>query len=316
MLDWLLSIVGLNRGFGVAEVARRLDISPEELHSVEPSYHQFSIPKRSGGRRTINAPSDELKKLQRAILHLLLARLKTHHAAVGFEPGESFVTNAARHCGKAIVVHFDLWNFFPSTSAERVHRYFRRIGWNRQAARLLTKLVTWNGQLPQGAPTSPRLSNLVNYRLDVRLSQLCDGYHATYTRYADDITISLDNEHYDLHPLIAAVIAILRSEGYEPHLRKKFSVRRQHHQQRVTGLVVNDRVNLSRETRRWLRAVEHRVKLQQSSESSDEQHKKPTLSLAQLDGWRGLVKIVEDQRDSERVVGREGAQRSARHRGH
>ena len=297
MFDWLLSILGLNRGYDVNELARRLEVPTETLKSFQPTYHEFTIPKRSGGKRTITAPDDELKMLQRTILHLLLARLRRHPAAVGFERGESFVTNAARHCGKAIVIHFDVCNFFPSISAKQIYSYFRKVGWNRQAARLITNLVTWHDHLPQGAPTSPRLSNLVNYRLDVRLSKLCKGYDATYTRYADDITISLDGESCDLHPLIAVVLAILRDEGYQPHLGRKFSVRRQHHQQRVTGLVVNERVNLPRKTRRWLRAVEHRMQTpDQPITSSDwRPAKKPTLSPAQLEGWRGVMKMVASQ---------------------
>ena len=293
MLDWLLTILGLNRGYDVDELARRLDVSVEKLKSIQPSYREFNIPKRSGGTRTITAPDGELKNLQRTILRRLLDRLRPHPSAVGFERGESFVTNAARHCGKAIVVHFDIRHFFPSTKSKRVYYYFRKVGWNRQATRLITKLVTWQGSLPQGAPTSPRLSNLVNYRLDVRLAQLCKGYEATYTRYADDITISLGDELWDLHPLIAAVITIIREEGYEPHLRRKFSVRRQQHQQRVTGLVVNERVNLPRKTRRWLRAVEHRMRLRDEPLSSA---KEPTLSPAQLEGWRGVIEMVERQR--------------------
>ena len=298
MLDWLLSLVGLNRGRDIGELSRRLDLSAETLESFQPTYHEFTIPKRSGGLRTITAPDKELKQLQRTILRRLLARLRRHPAAVGFERGESFVTNAARHCGKAVIIHFDVLDFFPSTGQRRVDDYFRAIGWNRQAARLITRLVTWQGHLPQGAPTSPRLSNLVNYRLDARLHQLCQGYSATYTRYADDITISLDSGSYDLHPLIGSVIAILRDEGYEPHLGRKFSVRRPHHQQRVTGLVVNEKVNLPRKTRRWLRAVEHRMQMQGRplSDNNWQPAKRPTLSREQFEGWRGLMQMIEHQR--------------------
>ena len=78
-------------------------------------------------------------------------------------------SNAVAHQGQDVVVRVDLVDFFTTTRAERVQRYFRRIGWNRPAARILTRLCTFDNGLPQGAPTSPRLSNLVNYRLDVRL---------------------------------------------------------------------------------------------------------------------------------------------------
>jgi RNA-directed DNA polymerase len=295
MLDWLLTIIGFNRGAGLAELARRMEVAPDVLQQLTPEYREFAVPKRSGGTRIIAAPAVELKQLQRALLRRVLAKLRRHPAAVGFESGESFVTNAARHCGRSVVLRFDIKDFFPSITAHRIYKYFRFVGWNRAAARSLTKLVSWQDKLPQGAPTSPRLSNLVNYRLDARLTGLAERYHATYTRYADDITISLQDESLDLRPLIGTVFKILRDEGYEPHRGRKFGIRRQHHQQRVTGLVVNQRVNLPRKTRRWLRAVEHRAAMEQAPITSPEWKptKKPTLTLEQLAGWRGIVAMID-----------------------
>jgi hypothetical protein len=300
--DWLLGLsLFRGRGHGVDELARRLGLSVEDLEGIRPCYREFDVAKRSGGVRRIAAPADELKEVQRRILRRLLARLKVHSCATGFRRGESFVTNACRHVGKQIVIHFDIKEFFHSISAQRVNRYFRAIGWNRPASRLLVKLVSLDGQLPQGAPTSPQLSNLVNYRLDVRLAGLSNQYDATYTRYADDIVISLDDVQQDLHPLIASVINILRSEGYRPHLRKKFDVRRQHQRQEVTGLVVNTEANLPRTTRRWLRAVEHRARRWESryefsSLATGKVARQPTLSKQQLAGWRALVHMIELQK--------------------
>jgi RNA-directed DNA polymerase len=288
----------------VDELARRLGLSVESLESIRPCYREFNVAKRSGGVRRIAAPADELKELQRRILRRLLARLKVHSCAIGFRRGESFVTNARRHVGKQIVIHFDIKEFFHSISAKRVRRYFRAIGWNRPASRLLVRLVTVDGRLPQGAPTSPHLSNLVNHRLDARLAGLANEYDAIYTRYADDIVISLDDVQQDLHPIIAAVISILHCEGYRPHLRKKFDVRRQHQRQEVTGLVVNTRANLPRTTRRWLRAVEHRTRqwdtrYDASSLAGGAIARQPTLSKKQLAGWRALVRMVELQTEAK-----------------
>jgi hypothetical protein len=300
--DWLLALsLFQGRGHGVDELARRLGLSVEQLECVRPSYREFDVAKRSGGVRRIAAPADELKEVQRRILRRLLARLKVHSCATGFRRGESFVMNARRHVGKQVVIHFDIREFFHSISAERVSRYLRAIGWNRPASRLLVKLVTLAGRLPQGAPTSPHLSNLVNYRLDARLAGLSQQYDATYTRYADDIVISLDNVQLDLHPLIASVINILCSEGYQPHLRKKFDVRRQHQRQEVTGLVVNTDANLPRKTRRWLRSVEHRARQWESryefsSLGSGAVARQPTLSRDQLAGWRALVHMIDLQK--------------------
>src|SRR5262249_9627750 len=108
---------------GGGELADRIGISQEKLRGVRSTYQEFTNPKRTGGPRRIPAPGPELKKLQRHILRRLLARLKCHPAAMGFELGRSIVTNALPHCGRAVIVRMDLQNFFESTSAERVRDY-------------------------------------------------------------------------------------------------------------------------------------------------------------------------------------------------
>lgn len=298
LLDWLFP----GRGHGLAELARRLDVDKAQLRRIRPDYHEFTIPKRSGGKRRILAPDRKLKELQRAVLHRLLARLRVHDAAMGFERGRSIVTNALAHQGQAVVLRFDVRDFFPSTTAKRVQRYFRRIGWNRPATKVLLRLCTHDGGLPQGAPTSPRLSNLVNYRLDARLAGMAARLGGVYTRYADDITLSFaEDDRAKVHYIQRFVRRVVESEGYQLHHRKKLSIRRRHHQQIVTGLVVNRRVNLPRSVRRWLRAVEHRVALQggvwtTSSKASDYRpRKKPTLTAAQLEGWQALQTMVTRQ---------------------
>ena len=302
LLDWLFP----GRGHAVAELARRLGVDKAQLRRIQPDYHEFTIPKRSGGKRRILAPDRKLKDLQRAVLRRLLARLRVHPAAMGFERGRSIVTNALAHQGQAVVLRFDVRDFFPSTSAKRLQRYFRRIGWNRPATKLLLKLCTHDGGLPQGAPTSPRLSNLVNYRLDARLAGMAAKLGAVYTRYADDITVSFAEDDRDrVHYIQRFARRVVESEGYRLHHRKKLSIRRRHHRQTVTGLVVNDRVNLPRRVRRWLRAVEHRAGSHRpvwtsSSDPPDYRtRKKPTLSAAQLEGWQALRAMVARQAAQE-----------------
>ncbi len=292
MFDWLIELFDAygNRQ-RLPELAARLELPLDELKRCPVSYHEFKIAKRSGGSRAIAAPDPQLKKLQRRILRRLLAALKTHPSATGFQRGVSFVENAAVHQSQSIVIRLDLVNFFPSIQAERIHRYFRVIGWDRKSAKLLTRLLTWRGCLPQGAPTSPRLSNLVCNALDYRLANFAKNYHGVYTRYADDITISLSDPSWDLAPLISGLLHIVRSSGFTPHIRDKFDVRRRHQRQKVTGLVVNDRANLPRETRRWLRAVRHRFAGQGSL------GKRPTISREQFEGWLALEKMIANKRD-------------------
>jgi RNA-directed DNA polymerase len=273
-------------GLGVDELARRLGLTVEQLRAVKPSYREFAVPKRSGGKRRILAPEPELKALQRRILHRLLRRLKAHPVATGFERGHSIVTNALCHVGKAVVVRMDLKDFFTSTSAKRVRRYFESIGWDGEASKLLTALVTHDGGLPQGAPTSPRLANLVNGRLDARLEGLARKLGAAYTRYADDLTFSFARDDREaVHAIIGSTKRIVDEEGYTLHQRKKLHIRRRGDRQVVTGIVVNRKAALPRATRRWLRAVEHRAATGGNA----------TLTPAQLAGWRAFAAMVKTQ---------------------
>ncbi|MCB1505573.1 MAG: RNA-directed DNA polymerase [Hyphomicrobiaceae bacterium] len=281
----------LDPGRSVEDLARWLKIEVADLQSVEPNYTTFRIPKRSGGFRTIEAPDERLKEVQRLILRRVLGGLKAHPCALGFERGRSIVTHAQAHVGKALVIRLDLVDFFPNTQADRVLEYFRSIGWNRRAAQLLVKLTTNNRHLPQGAPTSPRLTNLVNYKMDARLLAMArkvGGTDATYTRYADDLTFSVAHEgEHTSRDIIRGASTIVRDTGYLLHRKKKTHILRSHQRQTVAGLVVNDKVDLPRETRRWLRAVEHRERLGREA----------TLTPAQLSGWRSLRHMIDTQRD-------------------
>jgi RNA-directed DNA polymerase len=277
------------RGWGksIAELARRLDIAIEELQAIEPSYKETFIQKKRGGAaRRLLIPDPRLKAVQRRILRRLLNRLRSHPAATGFERGKSIVHNAIPHVGKCVVIKMDIIDFFPSTRATRIEAYFRRIGWNAEAAALLTQLCTHEGHLPQGAPTSPRLANLVNWLLDSRIERWVKRRKGTYTRYADDITISFPKDYpRKARGVIQKVRRVVRGLDYEIHTRKKLRILRAHQQQRVAGLVVNQKVQLPRKLRRRLRAVEHHLKIGLPA----------TLTHVQLAGWRALQGMIATQ---------------------
>ena len=240
-------------GRDLEELAIRLGLEIDQIRATEIEYRDFEIPKRSGGSRRITAPAPDLKRLQRRILRRLLARLAPHPAATGFEPGYSIVSHAFGHRGKALVIRLDLVDFFPSIPESRIHGVFAAHGWGREASDLLTRLTTWGGRLPQGAPTSPKLSNLACHRMDARLTGLAEKLSAYYSRYADDLTFSFEAEPgYELSALLRAVREIVADEGHRVHIRRKLRVRRRHQRQLVTGLVVNQSIQLPRETRRWL----------------------------------------------------------------
>ncbi len=280
-------LVFRRKELSVEELAKRLGVTEDQLRSTNLDYKETFVRKRSGGNRRLLIPADDLKSLQRRILRRLLARLKTHPATTGFEPGKSIVDNAKLHVGMEVILKMDIVDFFPSTTADTVRKYFRSIGWCREAAELLTRLTTYEGGLPQGAPSSPRLSNLVNYRLDARIAGYVATQGATYSRYADDITIGFSIDFPSgIRSAATTVRTIIKDCDYRPNGRKQ-KILRQHQQQKVTGLVVNDRVNVPRHIRRKLRAVERRLNTGQRA----------TMTREQLDGWKALLAMVEKQRD-------------------
>lgn len=271
-------------GRTVADLADWLKIEKSELRDAPLHYRRFHIPKRNGGKREIHAPNDRLKRLQRRIHRRLLRRLKSHPAATAFEPGRSIADNARPHARRAVVLNIDLIEFFPSIPAERVYKLLRGCGWGRGASRLVTKLCTHDGVLPQGAPTSPKLSNLVNVFLDESLQDLAEQFDARYTRYADDVTFSFTSDDPQaVKSLLWNAREILYWRGYTVHRKRKLSVRRRHQRQEVTGLVVNDRPRLPRETRRRLRAARHRHRIGRIA----------TLTRQQLAGWASLERMLE-----------------------
>lgn len=300
----------------VADLAQWLDMPEAELREWLGSrpmwargyeYTCFTLPKRRGGARTIEAPNDKLKTLQRRVLRRLLNPLPMHPAATGFIRGRSIVDNARPHVGSGVVINLDLADFFPTITIERVAALFRALGWDADSATILSRICTNDGRLPQGAPTSPAISNLVCRKLDERLSALAEKFDGEYTRYADDITISLPglgrNKRLRPHKgksrpgwsrpvksptrsLLTWIRRIIEEEGFRIQMKKKVHIQRPHQRQTATGLVVNHTINLPRVTRRRIRAMQHRARLGQ-------------LDLAaqkQLRGYEALLSMIEQQR--------------------
>ncbi len=286
--EWKRAKKGLGKSVG--ELAQILNISEEELCCFQATYTQRFIPKRSGGSRELLIPDKETKKLQRCVLHRLLKKLKVHPSATAFEKGKSTLHNALPHVNKKVVIKIDIVDFFPNTSKERIDYYFRRIGWSAEAAKVLCNIVCYNNGLPQGAPTSPKLSNLVNYYLDVQLAKRAARYKGHYTRYADDITFSFANDKpKKMRGVIQKTKKALKHKSYRIN-HKKTHILRQHQRQEVCGIVVNKVANLPRKKRRWLRAVLHHQRTGKPS----------TLNKEQTRGWLSYLYMVEARRDHVR----------------
>ncbi|RYF71468.1 MAG: RNA-directed DNA polymerase, partial [Cytophagaceae bacterium] len=242
-------------------------------------YKSFYLPKKSGGKRLISAPMPRLKKAQLWILEHLLQKITPTEQAHGFTTGRSIVSNAQPHVGQEVVINVDLKDFFPTISFPRVKGLFMALGFSEQLATLLallcTELPTYavsldgrtyyvatdERRLPQGAPTSPAISNLIAYRLDRRLQGMATRFGYAYTRYADDLTFSAsDTAVKQVEQVLWSVNQIVESEGFTVH-PDKISVMRKGSQQRVTGVVVNDKPGVDRATLRRFRALLHQISL-------------------------------------------------------
>lgn len=267
-------------------------------------YVQFSVPKKSGGERILSAPHKTLAQAQSWILTHVLSRLGTEDCAHGFVPGRSILTNATPHAGKSVVVNVDLENFFPSITFPRVGRVFEKLGYSPAVATLFALLCTECPRrevrfenkpyhvalgprgLPQGACTSPALSNQVAQRLDRRLMGLAKKMGITYTRYADDLTFSAEADFNEkVGYLLARIRHIAQEEGFTIN-PKKTRVLRQNTAQIVTGLVVNEKPSVRRADIRRLRAILHRAKHEGLENQNREGH--PNFV-----GWlRGMIAYV------------------------
>jgi len=242
----------------------------------QPHYITFSIPKRSGGRRLIMAPKRRLKSIQRELLHLLIEKLPVSEYSHGFVKGRSIRTGAEPHVGKKYVFRLDLKDFFPSVTFARVRGLLISYGYSFPVATTLAVLMTEAERQPvevegkifhvpighrhciQGAPTSPGLCNSILLRLDRRLAGLAAKYGLNYTRYADDLTFSGDIHRETMHKLCGAARRIIEDEGFSVN-NDKTRLMGRHSSQRVTGVVVNDTLGLSRKERKRLRACLHQL---------------------------------------------------------
>ncbi len=273
----------------VAQLCEALNLSVSELRwlcyqsevALKSHYTRFEIPKRSGGMRAIWAPLPKLKQVQHWILHNILDNLVVHGSAHGFVTGRSIATNAAEHTNSQLLVKVDIENFFPSISWKRVKGVFRKAGYPEQIATLLALLCTESPReivehegkqvyvaladrcLPQGAPTSPALTNALCLRLDRRLTGFAQKAGWRYTRYADDLTFSLpanSKNKPEISRLLGTLKRVLGEEGFALNA-KKTCVIRTGDVQEVTGLVVNGEKapRVSRELKRQMRAAVHNL---------------------------------------------------------
>lgn len=219
-------------------------------------YHDFFIAKKSGGKRRISAPVNGLKAIQTYLNVIFQAVYEPSQWAMGFAQNRSVVDNANVHIGQNYVFNLDIKDFFPSIRQARVWGRLKvhPFNFNQELASVIAglccmKVVTEESEsyiLPQGAPTSPLLTNAICDKLDYKLSRLAQHYGLKYSRYADDITFSsMHNVYQKDSKFIKSLFQIIQEQGFvvneaKTRLQKKGS------RQEVTGLIVSDKVNVAR----------------------------------------------------------------------
>lgn len=258
----------------------------QKLQEKNKGYIKFSVDKKNGDKRWIHAPHFLVKSAQKVVLSNMPSasvRQNGHEVITGFIPGMSILDNARPHVRKEVILSIDLKNFFPSIPPNRIATALKLTGGfynnvpttvtgieqtNSLFARVLNLVTTSKGRLPQGAPTSPMLANWACVGGDEALVEFCDEHRLTYTRYADDLTFSsyssIDQDVVD--ELITLINGYSGNYGvkkvgvFGPGVcvaPKKVKFMRRHKQQRVTGIVVNEKLSIPRARRKQLRAFMH-----------------------------------------------------------
>ncbi|MEM7038856.1 MAG: reverse transcriptase family protein [Bacteroidota bacterium] len=302
-----------------AALARAMQISVGKLRFLAfnrrvnkiSHYKRFYMRKKSGGKRLISAPMPQLKAAQHWLLENVLYKVPVHTAVHGFVPGRSIVSNARPHVGADVVVNIDLKDFFPTVKYKRAKGAFAALGYSQHIATIFALLCTepevdvveLDGQpwyvakgdrvLPQGAPTSPALTNIICKRLDARLSGLARKFGFAYTRYADDMTLSASGDAAgQVSKILGMVRRVLYEEGFHLH-PDKLRVMRNGQRKEVTGIVVNDKLAVPRKRYRKFKALLFQVEMDGPEGKSWEGAENFWEAIR---GYAAFVKMVEPVR--------------------
>ncbi|RPJ94079.1 RNA-directed DNA polymerase [Rummeliibacillus sp. TYF005] len=258
------------------------------VKGINNLYTSFEIYKKSGGARRINAPIEELKDIQRKLAEALYKHKKRkwkkkNNISHGFEKDKSIITNAKIHRNKRFVLNIDLENFFESFHFGRVRGFFIK---NHnfllpiEVATVIAQISCYEGKLPQGAPSSPIITNLICEILDYRVSKMAKKYKLNYTRYADDLTFSTNDKNFLRlqTEFLKNISKELIRAGFKIN-EKKTRLQLRDSRQVVTGLVVNKKINVNRIYYKETRAMAHQLYKQGEFEIKGE-----PATLNQLEG--------------------------------
>ncbi len=219
-------------------------------------YRQFEIAKRSGRRRLISEPLPSLKEIQRWILENILRKIEIHPAAKAYRAKKSIKDNGRFHRKQSYVFCIDIKDFFPSIGFPQVYSIFRRIGYSKPVCVMLSRICTFGECIPQGSPTSPAISNIVCFWMDKCFFDFARSKGLRYTRYSDDLTFS---GNHDIRPYLPTFEKMLSRFSFclnEAKTRQMTDGQRK----QVTGLVVNEKLQVPREIRRDVRQQAYYIK--------------------------------------------------------
>jgi retron-type reverse transcriptase len=308
------------------QLARLLKLKGEYVsHSLywyrpENPYTRFTLPKKGGGRRIIEAPNSRLKLLQSRLAHLLMRieaemegkrTTKARVLAHGFKPGFSIMTNAAFHRNKRWVFNIDLKDFFHSINFGRVYGFLlkdRNFELAPKTSAIIAQIACYQNHLPQGSPCSPVISNLIAHVLDIKLNKLANKLRCTYTRYADDITFSTNEKEFP--EAIARLVRgsddkwvagdkVLR-EVYRAGFKvnhDKSRMQRRDSRQDTTGLIVNQKLNVRHEYYKQVRAMCHHLFVYGYAHSGTDAGSTP-IKNETLDGMLGFIHQVRSLKNA------------------
>ncbi len=220
---------------------------------IEKFYRKKVEAKSSGGQRVYFIPNSELKKVQRCIHRKFLRRLPVHESIHSYRKKRDTITNASVHVGNPILLKLDIKDFFPSIRPNKVYEIYLKNGCSPLVSRLLTTLTTFQDQLPQGPPTSPGIANQVLAPLAKRLSGVCVQHGLALSIYGDDICVSGSRRAAQVEGLLKRIV---ESEGFVLNVEKSV-VRQLGEKKTVTGISVNEKLNIDKDYYRKVRALVH-----------------------------------------------------------
>jgi RNA-directed DNA polymerase len=250
-----LVAAGLPPMLDISDLAGHANEAPKTvaamLHAPSQFYREFSIPKRSGGARQILAPFPSLANIQTWIAKAIVGLSPVHHSAVAFRNGMSTKDHVGPHFQQSELFRTDIRDFFPSISVFAVQRLFEQLGYASPMSWFLAQLVTLDSALPQGAPSSPAISNAICFPLDQALSVMCERSNVRYTRYADDFAFSGEVVSKGL---IADIENELEDFGFSLNHKKTRHYGEKEKTRFLTGLVITpSKIRPPKEFRRWIR---------------------------------------------------------------